>query len=566
MSSSSSQTTLTSLPFELQLQIFRDYFKIDGGYVFNGDSEKLTANGKPIDLALMYTCRSIAHSTKHMPLSLNTIHFSTLYRSDWMPLAGCFDYVTIFYPLLAADMLVRLEPFITPKMYSQLGLEYPAFTSRLQELSRIHQEDLDRVEPGGPDTVLRGERSGKASDWTDQFRGDPDQYLGIRHQDTHCDLAASTRRCVRATQETTFYFLRLLAESQPIEFSKLVYETLPHWVDTHPAHEFLDLGFNLWDIPSRSELEHVSSRLNVDDAWQIVDPWYYRPQHSYKSGTYDPLHKGTRCREKIRFSAAAAAIRFLTKRLLVDQRRQIRNVILHEDFLAAGNPSSHAQGLAPFFRENPQLRVERRVSVIRCISEGRRLERDIPSHVVWFLQEPSHPHLRGYREYRESMLSAGFSEVIAQWLLDALAVPDAGIPAESFTFVLEGGPDPDFSTNLFQQIIHRDIAWHKAYRASIERGLLVRWPLLLGDTLVSDGFPEAMDHLMNRTSLLHSDFNLGHQWNWEDMIEKESGVTTWKWYSEFHYRDPLRTTFPPALDYASILADNYDIQTEDEYC
>lgn len=103
---SSSRTNLTTLPFELQAQIFRHYFKADGGYVFNGDSEKLTtANGNPIDLALMSTCRSIAKHTKDMPLSINTVHFSTVYRRDWMPFAGCFNFVSTFYRLLEEDML-----------------------------------------------------------------------------------------------------------------------------------------------------------------------------------------------------------------------------------------------------------------------------------------------------------------------------------------------------------------------------------------------------------------------------------------------------------------------------
>ncbi|KAH8672226.1 hypothetical protein BGZ61DRAFT_555897 [Ilyonectria robusta] len=424
---SSSRTNFTTLPFELQMHIFHDYFKVDGGYAFNGDSEKLTtANGKPIDLALMYTCRSIATQTKGMPLSLNTIHFSTVYRRDWTPLAGCFNFVTVLYPLLVADM-------------------FPDFASELRQ-------------------------------------------------------------------------------KRPADFAQLIFETFPHWIGTHPAHEFLELGFNLWDIPSRSELARVTSRLDVDFVWQMVDQWHYKPPHCHDpSNPYDPLHKGARCREKTRFSAAAVSIRFLG-RLNLQQRLQIRNVTLHEDFVAAGDPPSHAQGLAPFFIENSRLRVERRVSAMRCISEEDRLMCRPPYKLAWWLQEPGHPEHADYLTFRNSMPSPRFPRCLAQWLLKALDVPEAGIPAEAFTFVLEGGPYIDFCTNLFQQTVHRDIAWHKAYQASIQRGLFVRWPLLQTG-LVVEGFAEAVEHLNNPTSFLRSDFNTGHPWDWENLVEEKTGVS-----------------------------------------
>ncbi|KAH7020481.1 hypothetical protein EDB80DRAFT_703059 [Ilyonectria destructans] len=554
---SSSRTNFTTLPFELQMQIFHDYFKVDGGYAFNGDSEKLTiANGKPIDLALMYTCRSIATQTRGMPLSLNTVHFSTVYRRDWMPLAGCLNFVTILYPLLVADMVIRLEPFITPDMYSELTTKFPDFVSELRRMSEIHQQRMDEVELGEPDTILANPGEGEALGWIRDFRN------GSLRTDASCPLSPGFFG-VRANQGTPFYALRLLAEKRPAEFAQLVFETFPHWIDTHPAHEFLELGFNLWDIPSRSELARVTSCLDVDFVWQIVDQWHYKPQHCYDpSSPYDPLHKGTRCRKKIRFSAAAVSIRFLG-RLTLDQRLQIRNVTLHEDFAAAGDPPSHAQGLAPFFRENSRLRVKRRVSAVRCISEPERLSCDAPDMVAWWLQEPRHPKHADYLTYRNSMRSSHFPSRLAQWLLDALDVPEAGIPAESFTFVLEGGPYVDFCTDLFQQTVHRDVAWHKAYQASIQRGLLVHWPLLQTG-LVAEGFAEAIEHLNDPTSFLRSDFNTGHPWDWEDLVEKETGVA-FLWVRSFSMHHTLRIDFPPALDYASILADNYDIQTESEY-
>ncbi|KAH6962389.1 hypothetical protein BKA56DRAFT_597639 [Ilyonectria sp. MPI-CAGE-AT-0026] len=559
---SSSRTNFTTLPFELQMQIFHDYFKVDGGYAFNGDSEKLTtANGKPIDLALMYTCRSIATQTKGMPLSLNTVHFSTVYHRDWTPLAGCLNFVTVLYPLLVADMVIRLEPFITPDMYSELTTKFPDFVPELRRRSETHQELLGEVEPREPDNILASPRLGDALSWIRDFQH------GTPRPDANYPFTRSSLSPVffgvRANQGTPFYALRLLAEKRPDEFAQLVFGTFPHWVDTHPAHEFLELGFNLWDIPSRSELSLVTSRLDVDFIWQMVDQWHYKPPRSYDSSSpYDPLHRGTRCREKVRFSAAAVSIRFLGG-LTVDQRLQIRNVTLHEDFAAAGEPPFHAQGLAPFFRENSRLRVERRVSAMRCISEPGRLGYDTPGEVAWWLQEPRHPKHANYLTFRNSMPSSHFPICLAQWLLSALAVPEAGIPAESFTFVLEGGPYLDFCTDLFQQTVHRDVAWQKAYQASLQRGLLARWPRAA--ELVVEGFVEAIEHLINSTSFLRSDFNTGHPWDWENLVEEKTGFSQFTWVRSFYMHIFLPIDFPPAMDYTSILADNYEIQTESEY-
>jgi hypothetical protein len=59
------------LPLELRQQIYHDYFKVDGGYVYDGDSDKLVqANGQPINISLRYTCRSVAAETKPFPLVL----------------------------------------------------------------------------------------------------------------------------------------------------------------------------------------------------------------------------------------------------------------------------------------------------------------------------------------------------------------------------------------------------------------------------------------------------------------------------------------------------------------
>ncbi|KAF4460148.1 hypothetical protein FALBO_13083 [Fusarium albosuccineum] len=564
-------TTLTTLPFEMRRQIFIYAFKVDGGYVFNGDSEKLTmADGKPINLALMYTCRSIANDTKGMPLSVNTINFSTVYRRAWNGVAGCFNYVRIFYRLLQEDLVLRLAPFMTPDMYSELGQRHPAFVSPLRNESARYETHVRRFVPER--NIRVGKGRGYSSGWHQSHLGtvvSNDYYNGFGH--LHClgHLWGRWYGPMWETEQATSYCLRLLAEKEPAEFSRLVYEALPQWVDTHPAHEFLDLMFPPWAIPSQAEMANVASRLEANNACEAVESWYYRPSSSYsptRSLETSWTATGTRCREKIRFSATAVAIRFLD-RLPTGQRLKIRRVTLHENLPAVCSPSVHAEGLAPFFRENQRLQVERRVSVMRCIAEEDRLvNREIekkfgrPQDVAWFLQQPNEPEF----ENRNLMTTDSFSKVLVEWLLDALAVPGANIPAESFTFVLEGEPWVDFCSDLFQQVVHRDVAWQKAFDATIDRGYLRRGKGQIWD-LTHNRLEEAMKHLSKQASPLSSDFNTGHPWDFELIVEQNQLLNKRLSWISAYQNLPRFMEFPPELDYATVLADHYEIQTEDEY-
>ncbi|GKU05385.1 hypothetical protein FLAG1_01130 [Fusarium langsethiae] len=130
---------ITDLPLEIRQQIFREYFKVQGGYVYNDQSDKLrNADDTPIDLSLSYACRSIAKDCKRLPLAVNTIHFSTLYREDWRSLAGCFNIVATYYYVLQQDIVLHLAHLITPEMHVQLGKKFPNFRSKLEAERAFH--------------------------------------------------------------------------------------------------------------------------------------------------------------------------------------------------------------------------------------------------------------------------------------------------------------------------------------------------------------------------------------------------------------------------------------------
>ncbi|KAF5230082.1 hypothetical protein FAUST_10008 [Fusarium austroamericanum] len=143
---------ITHLPAEIGQKIFREHFKVQGGYVYDGQSDKLrNADNTPIDLSLIYTCRSIANDCKNLPLSVNTIHFSTLYREDWRSLAGCFNLVATYYYVLQQDIVLHLAHLITPEMHAQLEKRFPTFRAKLEAERAFHFQVWNTGDGGTPD-------------------------------------------------------------------------------------------------------------------------------------------------------------------------------------------------------------------------------------------------------------------------------------------------------------------------------------------------------------------------------------------------------------------------------
>ncbi|KAF5024612.1 hypothetical protein F66182_3375 [Fusarium sp. NRRL 66182] len=601
MSSTADTVNLVNLPTEIRLQIYRHYFKAPDGYVYDGTSDKLRTAGdnSPIELSLIYTCRSIANDTRHLPLRINTIHFSTLYREDWRSLAGCFNLVATYHRVLEADFVLHLAQFMTEDMHSQLHLEHPEFGPQLKNALRYHVVQLELfshreseehvsdqnfAQPAAGGNLTEATSTTKSVNdnprkkWSSYVCGavrhflemwDDEFCLGFLGLDSHLEtdsfmedeLAGSFWKLQAALSSC----LRIIAENKPAEFTRLVRSCFPNWTSINPVQDFLNLGFKQWAIPSQTAVLNAIDLLNLGDVWQRPDSWHHALPHEYEmanrtrpgynpsTGLYEPF--GVRCREKFRFSAAACAIRFL-ERLPIHQRTQIRTLILQEDFRSVNYPSVHAQGLAPFFEENPFLRVERRVSLLHCVLS----DVDPPFEVA------------AYLEFEETERNAAidrkdFGEKIADWLLDALAVTDSGIPAESFTLVLEAGPHRDYCADLFQRFTQREIAWSKAYKELAQSGFSFAIPnrsspvptLLLNGNKV-----EALDHLANHTSaILSCDFNTGVAWDVEALVNETRGLSGEEWVRRWQ-SVPFSEKLPPDLKYKDMLTDNYDIQTEED--
>ncbi|EMT73756.1 hypothetical protein FOC4_g10002782 [Fusarium odoratissimum] len=128
------------------------------------------------------------------------------------------------------------------------------------------------------------------------------------------------------------------------------------------------------------------------------------------------------------------------------QRTLIKKILLHEDFKSMNNPETHAQGLVPLLQENSSLQIVRRVSMLDCIfgvEEG-------PRGVIAYLH-------RG-RERQQKLHKRCFSLRLLPWRKEAIAMEKRQISAGSFTVVLEAGANQDYCPDLFQRLLHRDVA------------------------------------------------------------------------------------------------------------
>ncbi|KAL4725844.1 hypothetical protein ACLX1H_006518 [Fusarium chlamydosporum] len=426
---------ITDLPPEIRRQIFGNYFKVSGGYIYDGKSDKLrNADETPIDLSLIYTCRLIAEDCRNLPLAVNTIHFHTLYPRSCA--ASCSSY-------------------------------------------------------------------------------------------------------------------------------------LPHWVGKYPAESFFDLRFEYWAIPERYQVSNVLDLLGISSlVCKLPDMWYSSGDFMYKSRdrhTPDQLSDELdrlenprsdfeiRVREKIRFSATAAAIRFLG--LIPDtERTGIRTIIIHEDFPSVNRPPLHGNGLIPFLQENTLLRIERRIHVVDTIFHTCSGPEEMTERLT---QGP----LSGIDDSRVDKLFT--------WLLDALAVGSRDIPVGSLTLLLESGSRSNICTEIFQELIHARFALGQAVRECSETGILrsltsrqMTW--LKREFGFENEFSEAINQLVSqRSDILRCDFSPGLPQSHQAIVDAvKEAADVWDYFRVFTFRDLDK---PDDWESEGWNTEMYEIETQDDY-
>ncbi|KAI1047148.1 hypothetical protein LB505_010118 [Fusarium chuoi] len=521
------RASFLDLPLELRQQIYHEYFKVDGGYVHDGDSDKLVqADRQPISISLRYACRSVAEETKSFPFQLNSITFSTLYRKDLQHQAAIHSNLIRFHTVLLSELLLRMRHDVTPEMFVQVDEVAPQYLRRIK--SCINCRILDDEDDGSLfcreefRTVTGFDKGNEITvaslDWNDSTIG---------------------------FQRAIVCILRQVSAKNPAEIAKAVNEVLPGWTDSASPDQLFDMSFDHWDIPSLSRLTETAERLQRHRFLDSLDSWL--PIQRDDPRWFDARYKGPKYtyHRKYWFSATAVAIRFLTQ-LSSTQRRYLQKLVLNEGTIAVGFPESHAIGIIPFCKENPSLHVEQRVDVWQNLVMSSECPSTYGLNGVYF--ERSEPQAGEYH-CLDSIYGPEQDVFFSNWVVHGMEVVRAGMPVGSWSVVFDGNPDLNLATDLFTTLLKRTIVWQTFYTDCISLGLFAdpSHPDYPFATVASDErAPERKG-----SSIFQCNFNLGRPWNLDEIAANYNiHQENFKWELHYWLQLEVGSNSPGPLDFS----------------
>lgn len=553
---------LLALPWDILEPIFSYVFRVEGGYVFDSTSEKLvTSSGSPINLSLMYTCRSIWEDTKDMPLSLNNITFSTLYTPEWRPWAGRFCHLCNYHRLLQTDLLFHLRAEITPDMCSEVDRRFPSVMPKLRE-----ELDLEYRwrGVGNCQHAPPGRLPGLAPEYK-CYRWRINRWEGIDRIPRIFPCATWVKdphTCKQAIE----YTLKLIARAQRGKFALLIKMALPRWPHSMSLGGFLDISLDSWDIPPRDKLEVLGYLFQDENQWAGLLDWPKRdPVNDPENYPLDSDYVGYQ--EKYRFSATAVAIWFIRK-LSLRQRLSLKKVTLVEDKLSVNRPAIHGTGLIPLCQENPDLRIQRHLVLSQALQSFRPNswgESDFDD------QWNGRRRLLG-PDRQKWVSPLCLTGDLLLWIAEASRLPSLGMPANSYTLVLDGGHHgayfSDLTQNVFLEFCAAALAYHKCRVFNIGLhlpepsyvwlSLPTHWARALSVPirLYSEfGHPK-------QVPLIQSNFDFGTLPNVSRRFQNCAGWNNdrWFWARDFCFR-MWTAPYPPAFGrWQDNVLDNYERQ------
>ncbi|KAK0747385.1 hypothetical protein B0T21DRAFT_406017 [Apiosordaria backusii] len=371
------------LPFEIREQIYLEYMDVMGSsnfeYIFNHHTGKLRRRSRfafratqhVIDnfQCLMYTCKQVAAEMKGLPFHLHKIVFTTYFTEDVRNTARFFNYL---HMRLFAD---------------QVNVAYETALEIKNSQDSIHPATLQAIKSSCP------------SVWP--FWKEDHEDIGLTKNRWPC--WGEVPSIYRQAQQKVM--LLLASDQQLVKSQRFSEKTgLYHYSEENPdLASIIKFQNTPWDIPTNVELNEMARIL----------------------GCRPVFWNNTR-----RFSAAAVAIRWLNG-LDPELRKHIRSLELREDYGGAvGYPECHAIGLIPFCKENPRLRIQRRLSLYNNVQrntvqgfKGGDFEQD----------EFTDGGSGTARHWRVQM-----TRMVAEWLAEASVLYTVyGMPQEAFTLVLD---------------------------------------------------------------------------------------------------------------------------------
>lgn len=462
-----------SLPRELRDQIYISYVSTENGYYFDSVTERLRdSGGSPLDLALMYTCKAIAAEMEGIALRQNSITFTTFRgQSD---VAERFDrYVREREEALDAMLTYTASSHvcITENILEALQHRYPANSTIGTLLSMTEEERYERL---GNSMFAR------------PCNGEP---------------ASVSRQLLRDM---------LLAVDSPVFQQTTAVDYNGPEPDRGIRHysagsqtSLIEMDPVLWAVPSDQDLSSLRNLLTntTQDDNSPVRIWRHNRERS---------HEGRRL--KFYFSAATAAIQFLAE-LPTSARKHVRRIIVEEDHRAVALPESHAQGFARFWKENPKLRIERRVNLCEAV----------------LFTDQYHGYALVHVERTQDNVKCDISgavDTMRYWIDEAMALERYhGVSKTAFSLTFKAPP------GIRQQIwdaMKLTAAVQEAGEELCRRGRLeerFEWTgsrdrqyLKRPPQYISIEFPVAIREMIEGTSHIHLDADKGGLWDVDEVI------------------------------------------------
>lgn len=99
-----------------------------------------------------------------------------------------------------------------------------------------------------------------------------------------------------------------------------------------------------------------------------------------------------------------------------------------------------------------------------------------------------------------------------------MEVMSEGMPAGTFSFFLDGNPDLNLSSEVFDTPVHPNVAWLKAYAECCSQGL---FPQPYRDIFYfpTAAYLKGIEPLLGGAPFLKTNFNVGQPWDYKNLAE-----------------------------------------------
>ncbi|KAI4650284.1 uncharacterized protein J4E79_009552 [Alternaria viburni] len=480
--------TLLRLPRELRDLIYEEYVRVDGGYIYKPETNRLAhADGSPINLSLRLVCRQLASELHGMALKLNTITFETCFSEASREDAGMHHAINTKIERRKREVMKMFAPqLFTSEMARAVADVHPWFSPVINGWSRHSLPDLKAL-------TMRGVYCGEA----------PSLWRDCVH-DVFRQISKSPELNATLLEESVARPRPTALWPQP-------------WIpaDGQQLLELAKADPKPWQILSRAERDKLAAAAHAEP----------KLPH-YKSRT------------KYTYSAASLALRFL-QALSPSDLAAVRQVKLLETRETVGFPECHARGFIPICQQCPQIRIHRFASLWKSVFSVPLLQK---ADYCYASQDEMDSSIMSI----DRLAAKDITREVGKWAIEASILPSLGMPEECFTLVLDGEPTPAHTTKLFR-VVQEDMAFQDALDLAYNIGSLPL-PTWLDRRIQTgymyEGLPDIIRSLSIGSPLIRCNFDPDQPHDARKIMEKRHGWNLSDWTESWSRSREYQTVAP----------------------